>query len=74
MASAWTLAADDLDTCATGAAAANVDFATYGQALIWTVLQRYRIEGRSADDIRSELQFAMDNFDDDDPILCVTRN
>ena len=41
------------------------DGTTYGQALMWNLLQYYRSLGRSEQDIRDEVGYALDNLDDD---------
>ena len=71
---AYQLAQQDLEAGVAKAAENNVDADTYGQALIWQVLRMYAANGRSAFDIRSEVEFTLDNYDDDDPILHVSRN
>ena len=41
-----------------------IDGPTYGQALMWNLLQYYRSLGRSEQDIRDEVGYALDNLDD----------
>ncbi len=71
---AYQLAQEDFSAGVARAAEQNVDADMYGQALIWEVLKMYTASGRSPADIRSEIQFTLDNYDDDDPILHVSRN
>jgi hypothetical protein len=51
----------------------GIDGTTYGQALMWNLLQYYRSLGRSEQDIRDEVGYALDNLDDDDTFH-VSRN
>ena len=71
---AYQLAQLDLSGGVARPAEQSVGADLYGQALIWEVLKMYAASGRSPADIRSEIQFTLDNYDDDDPILHVSRN
>ncbi len=71
---AYQIAAEHLEAGVKAAEAENIDSNQYGQALIWLALKMYAASGRSAADIRSEIMFTLDNYDDDDPILHVSRN
>ena len=51
----------------------GIDATTYGQALMWDLLQYYRSLGRSEQDIRDEVGYALDNLDDDGTFH-VSRN
>ncbi len=52
---------------------AGVDGNAYGQALMWNLLQYYKSLGRSESDIRGEVEYALDNLDDDGTFH-VSRN
>lgn len=52
---------------------AGVDGNAYGQALMWNLLQYYRSLGRTESDIRGEVEYALDNLDDDGTFH-VSRN
>lgn len=51
----------------------GIDGNAYGQALMWNLLQYYRSLGRSEADIRGEVEYALDNLDDDGTFH-VSRN
>jgi hypothetical protein len=51
----------------------GIDGAAYGQAMMWNLLQYYHSLGRKEDDIRGEVQYALDNIDDDGDFH-VSRN
>ena len=55
------------------AEAENIDGNAYGQALLWNLLQYYRSLGRSEEDIRDEVNYALDNIEDDGTFH-VSRN
>ena len=55
------------------AAEKGIDGPAYGQALMWNLLQYYRSQGRSEQDIRDEVGYALDNLDDDGDFH-VSRN
>lgn len=71
---AYQMAQQDLEAGLKAALELNINADKYGQALIWQILKMYAANGRSAADIRSEVEFTLDNYDDDDPILHVSRN
>jgi predicted phage-related endonuclease len=73
MADAYQLAKQHLDAGIAEAAKNNVSVSSYGQALIWKLIERYKEEGRSASDIASEIQYTLDNIDDDGTFH-VSRN
>ncbi|MBL6691433.1 MAG: hypothetical protein ISP91_13680 [Pseudomonadales bacterium] len=52
---------------------AGIDGNAYGQALMWNLLQFYKSLGRSEADIRGEVEYALDNLDDDGTFH-VSRN
>ncbi len=52
---------------------AGIDGNAYGQALMWNLLQYYRSLGRTEDDIRGEVGYALDNLEDDGTFH-VSRN
>ena len=55
------------------AESAGISGNAYGQALLWNLLQYYRSIGRSEQDIRDEVSYALDNLDDDGTFH-VSRN
>ena len=65
MTNAYSLAKEHLDKCLQEATKNNVDLNTYGQALIWMLIERYQESGRSNSDIISEIQYTLENIDDD---------
>lgn len=73
MADAYSLAKTHLDAGIAEAAANNISLNAYGQALIWKLLERYKEAGRSLSDIVSEVQYTLDNLDDDGTFH-VSRN
>jgi hypothetical protein len=73
MTDAFSLAKKHLDAGVTEAEEHNVDLNAYGQALFWKLLERYKQDGRSLDDVVSEIQYTLDNFDDDGTFH-VSRN
>ncbi len=73
MADAYTLARQHLEAGVLEAAENNVDANAFGQALIWKVLEMYKTNGRSAKDIIDEVQYTLDNLDDDGTFH-VSRN
>jgi hypothetical protein len=73
MTSAYGLAKQHLDAGVAEAKSLNIDSNTYGQALIWKVLEMYTESGRSFEDIASELEFTMENLDGEG-IFHVIRN
>jgi len=70
---AYSLAKEHLDKCLQEATKNNVDLNTYGQALIWMLIERYQESGRSNSDIISEIQYTLENIDDDGTFH-VSRN
>ncbi len=52
---------------------AGVSGSAYGQALLWNLLQYYRSLGRTEADIRGEVEYALDNIEDDGTFH-VSRN
>ena len=73
MADAYSLAKQHLDAGIDAAAAENIALNAYGQALVWKLLERYKAEGRSLQDIRDEITYTLDNLDDDGTFH-VSRN
>jgi hypothetical protein len=73
MTNAYTLAKQHLDVGVTEAESNNIDSHAYGQALIWKVLEMYKENGRSGADIVAEVQYTLDNLDDDGTFH-VSRN
>lgn len=73
MADAYSLAAKHLDENISEAADNNVDLNSYGQALVWKLIERYQAEGRPNTDIISEIQYTLDNIADDGTFH-VSRN
>ena len=73
MADAYSLAKQHLDQCIAEAAENNIDLNAYGQALVWKLIERYQESGRSNADIISEIQYTLENIDDDGTFH-VSRN
>ncbi|MCB1644596.1 MAG: hypothetical protein KDI36_04045 [Pseudomonadales bacterium] len=73
MADAYTLAKQHLDTNIAEAADNNVDLNAYGQALVWKLIEKYKEAGRTNADIISEVQYTLDNIEDDGTFH-VSRN
>lgn len=73
MTDAYTLARQHLDAGIAEAAENNISLAAYGQALVWKLLERYQQEGRTVADIVSEVQYTLENIDDDGTFH-VSRN
>lgn len=73
MADAYSLAKKHLDAGINEASENNIELNAYGQALVWKLLERYREEGRSVADIVSEVQYTLDNIEDDGTFH-VSRN
>ncbi len=73
MTDAYSLAKAHLDQGVSEAAENNIDANAYGQALIWKILEMYQANGRSGSDIVSEVQYTLDNLDDDGTFH-VSRN
>jgi len=73
MSNSYDIAKKHLQAAIADAAANNVDVDQLGQALIWEVLQLYRENGRKSRDIVEEVQYTLDNINDDG-IFHVSRN
>ena len=73
MADAYSLAREHLKRGFEEAAENNIDNNTYGQALIWEAITAYMASGRSREDIKSELEFTLENVNTDG-ISHVVRN
>ena len=73
MADAYTIAKQHLDAGFADASENNVDANAFGQALVWKLIEAYKENGRSAKDIVSEIQYTLDNIDDDGTFH-VSRN
>ena len=73
MADAYSLAKQHLDAGINEAASENIDLNAYGQALVWKLIERYKENGRSFADIKSEIEYTLDNIDDDGTFH-VSRN
>ena len=73
MADAYSLAKKHLDAGIAEAGENNISLNAYGQALMWKLMERYQAEGRSTSDIVSEVQYTLDNLDDDNTFH-VSRN
>ncbi len=73
MANAYELAKQDLEAGLAKAAEQNVDGNVYGQAMIWQVLQHYHDSGRSVSDIKQEVEFTLEELNEDG-IFHVVRN
>ncbi|MCC5885490.1 MAG: hypothetical protein JJT88_03550 [Gammaproteobacteria bacterium] len=64
MAGAYELARQHLDSAMAAAAAADIDPDRFAKAMLSELLQRFR-QRRSAEDIRSEVAFELENLDGD---------
>lgn len=73
MANAYSLADTHLDAGINEALSQNVSLEAYGQALIWKLIERYQAAGRTTSDIVAEVQYTLDNIDDDNTFH-VSRN
>ena len=73
MTDAYSLAKEHLDKGILEAADSNIDLNTYGQALIWKLIEHYQESGRSNSDIVSEIQYTLENIEDDGTFH-VSRN
>ena len=73
MTDAYSLAKGHLDKCIQEAVENDIDLNTYGQAPIWKLIERYQESGRSNSDIISEIQYTLENIDDDGTFH-VSRN
>ena len=73
MADAYSIAKKHLDQGIAEAAENNVDLNAFGQALVWKLIEKYKEEGRSLKDISGEIQYTLDNMDDDGTFH-VSRN
>ena len=73
MTNAYSLAKAHLDKCILEASEHNIDLHAYGQALLWKLIERYKESGRSNLDIISEIQYTLDNIEDDGTFH-VSRN
>lgn len=73
MADAYSLAKQHLDAGMTEAKENNIDSNAYGQALIWKILEMYQANGRSGNDIVNEVQYTLENLEDDGTFH-VSRN
>ena len=73
MAGAYSLAKQHLEAGISEAAAENIDLNAYGQALVWKLIERYKANGRSFADIKNEIEYTLDNIDDDGTFH-VSRN
>lgn len=73
MADAFSLAQKHLDQAVAEAAGNNIDPNSMGQALIWKVIELYKANGRLSCDIVDEIQYTLDNIDDDNTFH-VSRN
>lgn len=51
----------------------SIEGSAYGQALMWNLLQYYKSTGRKESDIREEVNYALDNLEDDGDFH-VSRN
>lgn len=51
----------------------SIEASAYGQALMWNLLQYYKSTGRKESDIREEVNYALDNLEDDGDFH-VSRN
>lgn len=71
--SSFTLAKEHLETGLEAAAEAGIEGNAYAQALLWNLLQYYRRNGRTAQDIRDEISYSIDNLEDDGTFH-VSRN
>lgn len=73
MADTYSLAKQHLDAGVAEAQENNIDANAYGQALIWKILEMYQANGRSGKDIIDEVQYTLENLDDDGTFH-VSRN
>jgi len=73
MADAYSIAKKHLDAGIAEAEQNNISINAYGQALVWKLLELYKENGRSVSDIVSEVQYTLDNIDDDGTFH-VSRN
>ena len=73
MADAYSLAKQHLDAGLAEAGENNIDPNAYGQALIWKILEMYQTNGRTGSDIVAEVQYTLENLDDDGTFH-VSRN
>lgn len=73
MADAYSLAQKHLDMAVTEAAENNIDPNALGQALVWKVIELYQKNGRDSKDIVGEIQYTLDNINDDNTFH-VSRN
>ncbi|MDH5737973.1 MAG: hypothetical protein OEZ23_06655 [Gammaproteobacteria bacterium] len=73
MADAYSIAQKYLEAAISEANENNVTGNALGQALIWKVLEMYKKDGRSTGDIVEEVQYSLDNLDDDNTFH-VSRN
>lgn len=73
MTDAYSLAAQHLEANIAEASEHNIDLNAYGQALLWQLIERYKSSGRKLSDIVSEVQYTLDNIDDDGTFH-VSRN
>jgi len=73
MSDAYTIAQKHLDSALVEAQENNISNNAMGQALIWKALEMYKKEGRSTKDIVQEVQYSLDNLDDDNTFH-VSRN
>jgi len=73
MTDAYSLAKEHPDKGILEAADNNIDLNTYGQALIWKLIEHYQESGRSNSDIVSEIQYTLENIEDDGTFH-VSRN
>lgn len=73
MADAYSMAKQHLEAGVAEAVENNIDTNAYGQALIWKILEMYKANGRSGSDIIEEVQYTLDNLDDDGTFH-VSRN
>ncbi|HIE86845.1 MAG: hypothetical protein ABGY43_19640 [bacterium] len=70
---AYSLVSKHLDSSIAEARENNVDLNAYGQALIWMLIERYKQNGGTHEDIVSEIQYTLDNIEDDGTFH-VSRN
>lgn len=73
MADAYSIAQQHLDAALAEATDNNIDPNRVGSALIWKVLEMYGKSGRTKDDIVSEVEFTLENVDQEG-IFHVIRN
>ena len=70
---AFELTREQLERDIQAAADQGIDGPAFGQAMMWNLLQFYRSLGRSEQDIRDEVGYALDNLEDDGDFH-VSRN